>query len=51
MKYKDIDEIVTVLESYDQKVKLDIEELRDKRLRRHFKERFDFRVNQIDWDY
>jgi hypothetical protein len=28
-----------------------MEEFRDKRLRRHYKEKYDFRVNQVDWDY
>ena len=28
-----------------------MEELRDTRLRRHYKTRYDFRNNLIDWDY
>lgn len=29
----------------------DIEQLRDQRLRAHFKDRYDFRKNGVDWDY
>jgi hypothetical protein len=45
MKYKDIDEIVSILESYSNKVEFKMEQNRDTRLRRHYKERYDFRVN------
>ena len=51
LKYKDIDEIVNILQSYSGKVDFKMEDIRDKRLRRHYKERYDYRVNLIDWDY
>ena len=51
LKFKDRDEIENIVSSYLQVHKFDIEQLRDQRLRGHFKERYDHRRNMVDWDY
>ncbi len=43
--------MVGILQSFSSSSDFRMELHRDTRLRRHFKERYDFRVNQIDWDY
>lgn len=32
-------------------VPFEVEKYRDQRLRYHYKDRYDFRTNLIDWDY
>jgi dynein assembly factor 3 len=51
IKFKERDEMVEVLGSWRSKVEFNMEKNRDQRLRYHYKERYDFRKNLIDWDY
>ncbi len=51
LKYKQRDELEEVVKSWYSKVPFDIEKYRDQRLRYHYKERYDYRLNMIDWDY
>lgn len=51
LKHRDRDEIEEVMQSWRSSVPFDIGTLRDTRLRAHYKERYDHRVNLIDWDY
>mmetsp|Transcript_10524 Transcript_10524/g.20225 ORF Transcript_10524/g.20225 Transcript_10524/m.20225 type:complete len:289 (-) Transcript_10524:11-877(-) len=51
LKHKDRDEIEEVMQAWRLAVPFDIGSLRDTRLRAHYKERYDHRVNLIDWDY
>ncbi len=51
LKYKERDELEDVLKSWYSKTPFDIEKYRDQRLRYHYKERYDYRLNLIDWDY
>lgn len=51
LKFKERDEMEDVFSSYLNAHKFDIEKLRDTRLRAHFKARYDFRRNLVDWDY
>lgn len=51
LRYKDRDEIVDSVKSWSSKVPFTMEKHRDQRLRHHYKERYDFRKNLIDWDY
>jgi dynein assembly factor 3 len=51
LKFKERDEMEDIFSSYLAKHKLDIEQLRDQRLRAHYKERYDLRRNMVDWDY
>ena len=51
LTFKARDEMEEVFQTWFQKHPFEIEKLRDQRLRHHFAERYDFRVNGIDWDY
>ena len=51
IKYKDRDEITEYFKLWHSKEKFDIEKLRDQRLRYHYKQRYDFRQNLVDWDF
>jgi len=51
LTYKERDEMVEIFNSYDLKIKYDIEKYRDDRLRYMYKERYDNRDNVADWDY
>ena len=43
--------MVEIFESWKKKYPYDIEKCRDDRLRYHYKTRYDFRSNLVDWDY
>jgi len=51
LKFKERDQLEEIFKSWDSKVPFDLEGLRDQRLRYHYKERYDYRVNLADWDY
>jgi dynein assembly factor 3 len=51
LKYKEIDELVEIFYSWSSKTSFNIEKYRDDRLRYHYKTRYDYRLNLIDWDY
>lgn len=51
LKYKERDDLCDIFKSWSSKVPFNMEELRDTRLRFHFKERYDFRKNIIDYDF
>jgi dynein assembly factor 3 len=51
MKFRDRDDLEEIFSSYLKNHVFDIEKLRDHRLRGHFKDRYDFRRNLVDWDY
>jgi len=51
LKFKQRDELETILSSWKSTVPFDIEKCRDNRLRYYYQENYDFRGNFIDWDY
>jgi dynein assembly factor 3, axonemal len=51
LKYKTRDELQKVFQTWSDKIPFNTVELRDKRLRTLYKDRYDFRKNIIDWDY
>lgn len=51
LNFREKDEITEIFKAYDLRVPFDIEKYRDDRLRYHFKDRYDFRENMVDWDY
>lgn len=51
MSFREKDEISEILKAYDLRIPFDIEKYRDDRLRYHFKDRYDYRENLVDWDY
>ena len=51
LKFKQRDDVEEVLRSWQLDVPFDTQTHRDARLRYHFKDRYDFRVNLMDWDY
>ena len=51
LKYKERDELEETIKAWHSKHEFDIEDLRDQRLRYHFKERYDARKNLVDWDF
>lgn len=51
LRFKDRDAIESVLQFYIRQGQFHIENLRDHRLRHYFGERYDARLNLIDWDY
>lgn len=51
LKFKEKDELVEIFKSWTSKIPFKMQELRDQRLRYHYKDRYDFRTNLIDWDY
>jgi len=50
-KYKDRDDLCEIFKSWEKSAPFNMLELRDQRLRYHYKERYDFRENMCDWDY
>jgi dynein assembly factor 3 len=40
-----------IVEAWSKSLEFEVEKYRDQRLRYHYKERYDFRTNLIDWDY
>lgn len=40
-----------IVQGWKMSVPFEMENYRDQRLRYHYKERYDFRTNLIDWDY
>lgn len=51
IKYGDRDELLDIFKSWDSKCPFNMDEYRDTRLRYHYKDRYDYRHNLIDWDY
>ena len=51
LKFKEKDDLVDIFKSWNSKIPFNMEQLRDQRLRYHYKDRYDFRTNLIDWDY
>merc|ERR1711976_171536 len=51
LKFKDRDDLVDIFKSWSSKTEFNMEDARDRRLRYHYKERYDYRSNLIDWDY
>eukprot|EP00743_Colponemidia_sp_Colp-15_P008071 GILK01008746.1.p1 GENE.GILK01008746.1~~GILK01008746.1.p1 ORF type:complete len:482 (-),score=68.77 GILK01008746.1:215-1660(-) len=51
LKYKERDELESIIHGWAATVPFDVESLRDQRLRHHYGVRFDFRANVLDWDY
>ena len=51
LKFKERDELESVISSYYSAHEYDIEKYRDTRMRAHYKERYDLRKNMVDWDY
>ncbi|KAL4428975.1 hypothetical protein ABPG74_011171 [Tetrahymena malaccensis] len=51
VKFKERDELSDIVNSWHSKIPFTMEKHRDQRLRYHYKERYDFRKNLIDWDY
>jgi dynein assembly factor 3 len=51
LKFKQRDDLHEVISSWLVDVPFDTETLRDNRLRFHYKQRYDYRVNLCDWDY
>lgn len=51
LRFEERDELSEIIQSWSMKVPLDIEKLRDNKLRYLYKERYDYRNNLIDWDY
>lgn len=51
LKYQERDEVEDVVKAWHSKFPFDIELARDNRLRHYFAERYDNRLNIVDWDY
>eukprot|EP00826_Nyctotherus_ovalis_P046713 TRINITY_DN5312_c0_g2_i3.p1 TRINITY_DN5312_c0_g2~~TRINITY_DN5312_c0_g2_i3.p1 ORF type:complete len:299 (+),score=65.10 TRINITY_DN5312_c0_g2_i3:25-897(+) len=51
LKFKELDELETIIASWKSSVPFDIEKFRDNRLRHYYQEDYDFRGNFVDWDY
>ena len=51
IKFKEIDEMVEIFQSWKSSCKFDIEQHRDTRCRYLFGKRYDYRTNLMDWDY
>ncbi|KAG7398247.1 Dynein assembly factor 3, axonemal [Phytophthora boehmeriae] len=51
LKMRTQDDLVDTFRSWFQKVKFDVDALRDHRLRHYYEVRYDYRDNLIDWDY
>jgi dynein assembly factor 3 len=45
------DDLEEIINSWLKRYPFEMEKLRDQRLRHHFADRYDFRLNGIDWDY
>ncbi|KAA0155403.1 hypothetical protein FNF29_01778 [Cafeteria roenbergensis] len=51
LSYRDVDGVAEAARMLSYRVPFDMETCWDHRLRHHYGERFDFRVNVIDWDF
>ncbi|KAG3116252.1 hypothetical protein PI124_g3807 [Phytophthora idaei] len=51
LKMRTHDDLIDLFRSWFQNVKLDMDILRDHRLRHYYEVRYDYRDNLIDWDY
>lgn len=51
LSFKERDSLQEILSSYSKLVEYNIEKFRDDRVRFHYKDRYDYRENLIDWDY
>lgn len=51
LQFKQRDELENVFKTWAEEVPFDMATLRDYRLRHNYADRYDFRVNLIDWDY
>ena len=51
LTFKMRDDLEDIINSWRQRYPFEMEKLRDQRLRHHFEDRYDFRLNKIDWDY
>ena len=51
LKYRERDELEAVLKAWGYAVPYDMAGLRDRRMRSLYSDRYDFRVNVMDWDY
>lgn len=51
LTYKDIDDLVDIFRANLPDAEFDVEKYRNDRLRFHYKERYDYRNNLIDYDY
>lgn len=51
LKYKERDDLSDIINTWRSSVPFAMEKHRDQRLRFHYKTRYDYRRNLIDWDY
>ena len=51
LRFEERDELSEIIQGWSMKVPLDMDKLRDNKLRYLYKERYDYRGNLIDWDY
>ncbi|PFH37294.1 hypothetical protein BESB_037520 [Besnoitia besnoiti] len=51
LKHRQRDDIQEAMEAWHPAVKFDLEGLRDQRLRHFYGQRFDYKVNLMDWNY
>ena len=51
LRFEERDELSEIIQGWSMKVPLDMDKLRDNKLRYLYKERYDYRSNLIDWDY
>ncbi|PHJ20042.1 hypothetical protein CSUI_006125 [Cystoisospora suis] len=51
LKHRQRDEIQEAIETWHTLIKFDVDTLRDQRLRHCYAERYDFKVNLMDWNY
>lgn len=51
LKFKDRDDLEEIFRVWNQNAEFDMVNLRDQRLRYHYKERYDHQDNLADWDY
>ena len=40
-----------IVQTWNKNIDFQVQKYRDQRLRYHYKDRYDFRANLIDWDY
>ncbi len=51
LKFKERDQLESIFQSWASALPFDIEKTRDNRLRYHYKDKYDFRGNMIEFDY
>jgi len=51
LKFQARDEVTDVFKGWKKNVQFDVESLREQRLRGYYRDRFDYRVNLLDWDW